>query len=167
MRRACTGSTWPVRGEATAREVLSPVLTITAGRATPQVGPTLEESAMIHFELMRDRGILVVTPTGPLEKSDFELLAKEVDPFIAAQGKLAGLMVYTKSFPGWESFGALVSHLKFVGEHQQKIERIAAVTDSGFLSIVPRIADHFVRAEVKCFDFDDKEQALAWLETGR
>jgi hypothetical protein len=122
---------------------------------------------MIHFELMRDRGILVVTPIGPLEKADFELLAKEVDPYIAAQGKLAGLMVYTKSFPGWESFGALVSHLKFVGGHQQKIERVAAVTDSGFLAIVPRIVDHFVHAEVKHFDFDDKERALAWLETGR
>ena len=122
---------------------------------------------MIHFELLRDQGILVVTPTGPLEKGDFELLTKEVDPYIAAAGKLAGLMIYVKSFPGWESFGALVSHLRFVGEHQQKIERVAAVTDSGFLSIMPRVVDHFLRAEVKHFPFDDKDEALAWLEAGR
>jgi hypothetical protein len=46
---------------------------------------------MIHFELLRDRGILVVTPQGPLEKADFELVGQEVDPFIAAKGKLTGL----------------------------------------------------------------------------
>jgi hypothetical protein len=45
-------------------------------------------------------------------------------------------MIRTESFPGWESFGALVSHLKFVADHHRQIERIAAVTDSGFLKIV-------------------------------
>jgi hypothetical protein len=122
---------------------------------------------MIHFELLRDQGVLVVTPTGPLEKSDFALLAKEVDPYIAAKGHLAGLMIYTKSFPGWESFGALVSHLRFVGEHQQKIDRVAAVTDSGFLSIMPHVVEHFLHAEVKHFHFDDRDEALAWLAAAR
>ena len=122
---------------------------------------------MIHFELLRDRNILVITPDGRLEKADFEQLAKEVDPFIASKGKLAGVMLYAKSFPGWDSFGAFVSHLKFVADHHRQIERIAAVTDSGFLKIVPRIAEHFVQAEIKHFDLAEKDQALAWLETGR
>ena len=64
--------------------------------------------AMIKFELLRDRSILLITPRGPLEKEDFEQLAKEIDPFIAANGKLVGVMIHAKSFPGWESFGALV-----------------------------------------------------------
>jgi hypothetical protein len=38
--------------------------------------------SMIDFELLRDRSILLITPGGPLEKADFEQLAKEVDPFI-------------------------------------------------------------------------------------
>ena len=122
---------------------------------------------MIHFELLRDKGILIVTPQGPLEKADFELVGQEVDPFIAAKGKLTGLMIYASSFPGWNSFEALLSHLKFVGEHQRNIERVAAVTDSGFLAIMPSIVAHFVRAEVKHFGFDEKARALAWLETGR
>jgi hypothetical protein len=63
---------------------------------------------MIHFELLRDRGILI--PDGPLEEADFERLAKEVGPFIASKGNFTGVMIYKKSFPGWESFGALVSH---------------------------------------------------------
>jgi len=121
---------------------------------------------MIHFELLRDRGILIVTPQGPLEKADFELIAREVDPFIAAKGKLSGLMIYAKSFPGWKDFAGLLSHLKFVGEHQRFIGRIAAVTDSEFLTIVPSILSHFVSAEVKHFGLDEKDRALAWLETG-
>ena len=121
---------------------------------------------MIHFELLRNRGIVIVTPQGPLEKTDFELVGQEVDPFIAAKGKLTGLMIYAKSFPGWKNFEALISHLKFVGDHHQHIGRVAAVTDSEFLTIMPSIVSHFVRAEVKHFGFDEKERALAWLETG-
>ena len=110
---------------------------------------------MIHFELLRDRNILIITPDGPLEETDFARLSKEVDPFIASKGKLAGVMVYAKSFR--------------VGEFRiiRKIERIAAVTDSGFLKIMPRIADHFVQAKIRHFDFEERDQALAWLETGQ
>ena len=121
---------------------------------------------MIHFDLLRDRGILIVTPQGPLEKADFELVAQEVDPFIAEQGKLAGLMIYANSFPGWKDFEGLLSHLRFVGEHHRNIERVAAVTDSEFLRIMPSIVAHFVQAEVKHFGIDEKERALEWLETG-
>jgi hypothetical protein len=116
--------------------------------------------------LLCDRSILVITPYGPLQKRDFEQLAKEISPFIAANGKLAGVLIHAKSFPGWESFGALVSHLKFVADHHRQIERIAAVTDSGFLKIVPRIASHFVRAQIKHFEFEEEDRALAWLEEG-
>jgi hypothetical protein len=122
---------------------------------------------VIHFELLRDAGILIVTPQGPLEKADFELVQQEVDPFIAAKGGLTGLMIYAKSFPGWKNFEGLLSHLRFVGEHQRKIERVAAVSDSELLTIMPSIVAHFVHAEVKHFGFDEKERALAWLETGR
>jgi hypothetical protein len=44
---------------------------------------------------------------------------------------------------------ALISHLKFVRNHQAKIEKVAAVSDSGFLSVIPSVARHFVKAEVK------------------
>jgi SpoIIAA-like len=118
---------------------------------------------MLRHELLRDKGILIVTPEGPLKKADFEALTPIVDAFIAENGKLNGLMIYVESFPGWSNFAALVSHLTFVKDHHRHIAKVAAVTDSGFLSILPRIADHFVHAEVKHFDYDDKQQALSWL----
>jgi len=118
---------------------------------------------MIAHELLRDKGILIVKPEGPLEQTDFEALAKEVDPYIEAQGQLNGLLISAKGFPGWKDFAALVSHLRFVKNHHQKIRKVAAVTDSGFLSILPHIANHFVHAEVKHFDYHDKDRALDWL----
>jgi hypothetical protein len=83
---------------------------------------------MIEFELLRDRGILIVSPTGPLERADFERLALEIDPIVGANTKLTGLMVCVNAFPGWHTFGAFVSHLRFVREHHRKIYRIAALT---------------------------------------
>jgi SpoIIAA-like len=120
---------------------------------------------MLHHELRRDEGILILRPEGPLEASDFERVALEVDPYIEEKGKLHGLMVDTESFPGWSDFGAFVSHLTFVRDHHRRIEKIAAVSDSGFLSIAPRIASHFVEAELRHFPYHEKEAALDWLRT--
>lgn len=53
---------------------------------------------------------------------------------------------------GWDSFGAFVSHLKFVADHHLHIKRVAAVTGSGFLKTVPIIAEHFVQAKTRHFD---------------
>jgi len=118
---------------------------------------------VLKHELNEADGILVVTPTGPLEASDFERLAHAVDPHIEKNRKLRGLMIYTESFPGWSDFAALISHFRFVRDHHEKVTRVAAVTDSGFLSIAPSVASHFVEAEVKHFEFRDKTAALAWL----
>jgi hypothetical protein len=122
---------------------------------------------MVKFELLRDRGILVITPDGPLERGDFERLASEIDPVIASKGKLAGAMVCARSFPGWRSLDAFASHLRFIAGHHRQIERIAVVTDSALLKIMPRVAELFVHPKVRHFGFDDRDRALAWLETGR
>ncbi len=118
---------------------------------------------MIRHELLSEDGILIVTPIEALKESDFEDLTKEVDPFIEKQGSLTGLVIEAESFPGWDSFGALISHIRFVREHHQRIKKVAAVTDSGFLSILPIVAQHFVDAEVKHFAFSEKEAAMKWI----
>ena len=94
---------------------------------------------MIKSELLKDKGVLVVSPVDPLAASDFEHLAEEIDPYIEQNGRLHGLMVYTEFFPGWADFAALISHLKFVRNHQSRIEKVAAVSDSGFLRIIPSV----------------------------
>ena len=74
---------------------------------------------------------------------------------------MAGLLIEAPSFPGWDSFGALVQHFRFVRDHHRSIKRVAAVTDSGFLKVMPRIAEHFAHPEIRVFDGAEKARALA------
>ena len=125
-----------------------------------------EEIIMIKFELLKDAGILIVEPHSALSADDFREVARMVDPYISENGKLTGLLIAAQSFLGWESFGALIEHMRFVHDHHRKIERVAAVTDSTLLQIAPRIAAHFAHPEIRVFAGDQKEKALAWLQTG-
>ncbi len=121
---------------------------------------------MMAFELHRDKGVLVIEPRGALSTDDFREVARLVDPYILEKGKLSGLLIDAPSFPGWDSFAALVEHMKFVREHQRKIDRVAAVSDSAVLKIAPAIARHFADPEIRTFECKDRDRALAWLETG-
>jgi hypothetical protein len=118
---------------------------------------------MVDFELLREDGILVIRPQSSLEAADFQRIAEEVDPYIEANGKLRGVMIDAESFPGWKDFAALVAHLRFVRDHHRRIEKIAAVSDSGFLKIAPKIAGHFVQADVRHFSHSQRNEALQWL----
>jgi len=122
---------------------------------------------MLKYELNRAESILIIMPDGPLESADFEKLIQEVDPYIKEKGKLKGLMIYAKSFPGWDNFAAFLSHIKFVKNHHQKVKKIAAVTDGAFLSIMPQVANHVVQAEVRHFDYAEKDAALNWLKADK
>lgn len=118
---------------------------------------------MLTHELLREEGILILRPQGPLQASDFTSLASVVNPYLQEQGRLRGIMVDTESFPGWDSFAALASHLRFVRDHHRLIGKIAAVSDSAVLSVVPQLAKHFVKAEVRHFSANERPTALAWL----
>ncbi|ALP53947.1 hypothetical protein Tel_12820 [Candidatus Tenderia electrophaga] len=121
---------------------------------------------MINAELLRDKGILVVMPVDTLEKADFERLNLLVDPYIEEHGKLTGILIDAESFPGWDDFASMLTHIRFIRHHEKKVERVAAVSDQGFLAILPKVADYFVSAEVRHFEYQERDRALAWLETG-
>ena len=118
---------------------------------------------MITFELNPAQGILIISPQDSLEADDFQRIAEQVDPYIESNGKLHGVMIDAPSFPGWKDFSALVAHLKFVRDHHRKIEKIAAVSDSAFLAFAPKIASHFVQAEIRHFPQSQSVEALDWL----
>ena len=122
---------------------------------------------MLKYELLRDDGILVLKPDGALEASDFERVARELDPYIEERGDLRGLLIEAESFPGWGDFAAFVSHLRFIRDHHHHIARVAAVSDGAFLSIAPHIASYFVNAEVRHFEFASRDAAFAWLRDAR
>jgi len=121
---------------------------------------------MIHAQLMRNDGILIVEPVDQLQTTDFERLRLLVDPYLEEHGRLNGLLIDADSSPSWEDFASMLSNLQFVRHYEQKIERVAAVTDSDFLAVLPKVADYFTAAEVRHFDYQDRNAALDWLRSG-
>jgi hypothetical protein len=118
---------------------------------------------MLNYELRHDEGILVLHPEGPLEAKDFTLLAHQVDTYLAGHGKLHGVLIHAKSFPGWKDFAAMLAHLKFLKDHLKRIEKVAIVADGAIASIMPNIASHFVNAQVRHFEFTREDAAWDWL----
>jgi len=118
---------------------------------------------MIHHQLLPSEGILIVTPELPLNSNDFQQLAAEIDPYLDANGKLHGLMLDADEFPGWQDLAGLVAHFKFVRDHHRRIEKVAVVSDSQFLSVAPKFASHFVKAEIRHFSRSERDDAMRWL----
>ena len=118
---------------------------------------------MINAQLLRDEGILVVSPADKLASNDFERLRLLTDPYLEEHGALNGLLIDAESFYGWEDFSSLLSHLRFARNYHERIGRIAAVTDNSFLAILPNVADHFAAAEIRHFDYRQRDEALNWL----
>ena len=117
---------------------------------------------MLSVDIDAVKAIAVLEPQGALSKDDFVRAAKAIDPLIQQAGRLSGIVVRIEQFPGWESFGALASHLKFIKGHHRKIGRVALCTDSALGKVAPRIARHFVKAEIRAFRFAELERARAW-----
>jgi len=118
---------------------------------------------MLKIELDENEGIAILEPDGELSENDFKAAARIIDPYIENHGELKGMAIHVKRFPGWDSFSSLVTHLKFIGEHHKKISRIAFVTDSPVGSIAEKIASHFVKAEIKEFNFEELKAAKSWI----
>jgi hypothetical protein len=98
----------------------------------------------LEFDLDREAGVLTLRPHDDLEAADFAGVAEVLDPYIDREGRLNGLVVVADEFPGWDSLSAITSHFRFV----------------------PRLAKHFVDAEVRRFDKDAEERARAWAAAG-
>lgn len=118
---------------------------------------------MLKITIHEDDAIAVLEPDSALSRKDFEIAAGMIDPMIERCGKLNGIIIHTKEFPGWDSFAAMLTHLKFVREHHTKIKRVAMVTDSILADLAPVVSGHFVAAEVKHFGFNAFKEARLWV----
>jgi hypothetical protein len=121
---------------------------------------------MLDCNLDKENAIVVVRPESALDKNDFVELGRVVDPQIEANGDLAGLIIDAPRFPGWDSFGALVTHIRFVHDHHKLVKKIAVVTDSHLGDFAAHLAAHFVSAEIRQFPAGDVEQARRWITDG-
>lgn len=118
---------------------------------------------MLNVKLDEAESIAILEPDGELSVADFMAVANIIDPYIENSGGLDGIIIYVKSFPGWDSFAAFITHLKFVKEHHKKVSHVAFVTDSPVGPFAEHIASHFVNAEIKSFTFSELEKSVKWI----
>lgn len=118
---------------------------------------------MVNVEFDEKDGIVILIPSGALREEDFANVAEMVDPYITEQGKLNGLIVYTKAFPAWADFSALLTHLHFVRDHHKHIEKVALVSDIALAGFTKSIVNHFVNAEVATFGYHGLDDAKHWM----
>jgi len=107
------------------------------------------------------RRALILEPSGPLARADFEALGPRFDA-LAADGPVS-LVVHAASFPGWADFGSFLAHVGFVRAHQSRVEKVALVSDSRILDLAPRFADLFLSAEIRHFPARALPAALDWV----
>jgi len=120
------------------------------------------EGSRVSHRLIAETGVLVVEPKDRLRAEDFDALAITVDPWIEAKGTLNGIVVHAHAFPGWEHLGSFFRHVQFVRDHHRKVKRIALAVDGDFAKVASGIGEHFVKAEIKHFSFDQLDEAIAW-----
>lgn len=118
---------------------------------------------MLEINFDPKSGIAILEPLGNLSEADFVELSSVINPHLEQDGEFRGLIIHTEKFPGWESFGAMVEHIRFVRDHHRKLSHVALVTDSSLANLAELLAGHFVDAELRHFAFDQLEEAKIWI----
>lgn len=110
--------------------------------------------------------ILVIKLKGPLSSDQFSQMDREVDKWVTNNGELKGIVIQAKNFPGWRDIGSLISHVKFVRDNHKRISRVAFCADDKLTELIPKFANHFVKAHVNHFQFQELEKAKKWASHG-
>jgi hypothetical protein len=112
-----------------------------------------------------DGDVLVVQPEGPITRDDVATLTRTADEYLAGHPKIAGVMVETRTFPGFASVGAFADYAGFIGNHHARVRRLALVTNSSLAPVAEFMANHVVGMEMRHFRFAEGAAALAWLRS--
>jgi hypothetical protein len=123
---------------------------------------SLPEGPGIAYRLDPDTGVVVVEVSGALRAADFEAMARTVDGWLTDHAELRGLVVHARAFPGWENLASMLRHVRFVRDHHQRIGKAALAVDGRMATLVPAVAGHFVKAEVRRFGYDELDAAVRW-----
>ncbi len=82
-----------------------------------------EERIGMEITIDGDAGIALLEAHDPVDKSDFKRAEKLIDPYINSNGELRGLIIHTKTFPGYNSTGSFFSHINTGSGHRLQDDR--------------------------------------------
>ena len=116
---------------------------------------------MIEMEVISGNALKITAPK-KLYADDFQQIAPKVDSFISQLGKIR-LLIDVSNFNGWSNAAALLSHIRFVKDHHQKVERIAVVGARNWQHWVIGVVRMILHPEVRAYDRSQQSEALRWI----
>lgn len=117
---------------------------------------------MLDTEIDEKNNLFIVTPKGTVSEADFEGLGDRVNDYINHNDKAPGIVLDAAGLPHWKNAAALFAHLKLVGDHHKLISKVALVSDSTTLSVMPALVDLFLDAKIRHFPQANLEKAKTW-----
>ncbi len=105
---------------------------------------------------------LRLTPSGELTADDFAKVALQVDAVISRYGKIK-VLIDASGFSGWEDLKAFESHVGFIKNHQDKVDRIAAIVAHKWQQWLVGMFRVLLHPEVRAYDKARENEALEWL----
>ena len=112
-----------------------------------------------------DGDVLAVRPDGPITREDVATLTRAADEYLADHPKITGVMVETRTFPGFASVGAFADYARFIADHHAHVRRLALVTDSALAPVAEFMANHVVGVQMRHYPFAEGAAAQAWLRS--
>ena len=99
---------------------------------------------------------------GKLDPSAYDGVNEEIDN-VMSHAEHVRLVLDLREFDCWSDLSALGDHLSLVREHYRVPERIVIVGDKAWQKMAGKIMAKFVNAQIKYYDSDDYDGAVAWL----
>ncbi|MBU3030317.1 STAS/SEC14 domain-containing protein [Paracoccus marinaquae] len=117
---------------------------------------------MLNIQADADRNVITARPEGQIPASEFEALGAAIEDHANRHDRMPGLVVHLKGLPHWQGLSAMRAHFEVVRRHGMVLPRVAIVTDTFGLAMLPSLADIFVRARVRHFDVRQMDEAIVW-----
>jgi len=111
-----------------------------------------------------DTNVAVLKPQGALSSADFEQLTAAFEGYVNREDRVPNLLIDADKIPHWDSFSAMIDHLRFIRGHHRLIHKVAIVGDGLALAAMPMVADRFVDAKVRRFPHARIDDAMHWAE---
>lgn len=119
---------------------------------------------MLTIECDERAGLIELTVDGDVKRVDYEATTQAVDRLLEGHDRLNAIEVVRRM--GWVDFGVWWRDAVFHLTHRNWLNRVAVVSDSGWIGPVTRFFAPLYPAEVRTFALDQLEDARTWARVG-
>ena len=118
---------------------------------------------MFDYNISPYESMLTIRLHNAVTEADILLLIPKVDEYLEHHKRLAGIMLISKDWAGWESFAALRATMTFLSGHHNKISRIALVTNSVLADLMKDRSDFWITKA----DYEERGMAVLGRDVTR